>query len=342
MQVDAIYVLTDSQLVAEQLSDGYEAREPTMVKYLAKVQEMLRFKRDGIFPTDEASAQRIRRTQAWYSEVNGRLYKRSFSHPLLWCLGPEEAHTVLAEDHEGICGEHIAGHTLAYKILRQGAIVTDNRSQFASTRFREFCASYGIQLMFTSVAHPQTNGLAEVTNRSILDGLRRRVTAAQSAWVEELPSILWSLRTTSKIMTGESPYSLSYGTEAILPPEVVFPTPQAEKYDEEASARGLRAGLDLIEERRADAHLKDLSYKRAVARIYNRKVRPRPIKLGDLVLRRIEVGDPTRTHDKLVANWEGPYRVIDVVRLRTYRLATTEGCPLPRTWNVRNLKKFFV
>ena len=81
---------------------------------------MLRFKRDGILPVDEASARRIRRTQAWYSELNGQLYKRSFSHPLLWCLGPEEALTVLVEVHEGICGEHIAGRTLAYKILRQG------------------------------------------------------------------------------------------------------------------------------------------------------------------------------------------------------------------------------
>nr|XP_009392083.1 PREDICTED: uncharacterized protein K02A2.6-like [Musa acuminata subsp. malaccensis] len=150
----------------------------------------------------------------------------------------------------------------------------DNGSQFASTRFREFCANYGIQLRYSLVAHPQTNGLAEVTNRSILDRLKRRVSAARSAWVDELPSILWSLRTTPKTATGESPYSLSYGTEVILPPEVVFPTPRTEKYDETTSAQGIRAGLDLLEERRAVAHLRDLSYKRVVARIYNRKVRP--------------------------------------------------------------------
>ncbi|XP_064963219.1 uncharacterized protein LOC135611400 [Musa acuminata AAA Group] len=325
MQVDAIHVLTNSQLLAEQLSGGYAAREPTMAKYLAEVkslafnfshftvsrvprcqneradelarlasksesrahpeierlpsraisvsavstadarttwvQEMLRFKRDEILSADEASARRIRRTQAWHSEVNERLYKRSFSHPLLRCLGPEEAQMVLAEVHEGICGEHIVGRTLAYKILRQGyywptmrhpqtprqpavplapihyawpfaqwgldllgpfhpasgqrkyivvgvdyftrwleakplatiaerqvekfvwrnivtqfglprTIVTDNESKFASTRFREFCVNYVIQLRFSPVAHPQTNGLAEVTNRSILDGLR--------------------------------------------------------------------------------------------------------------------------------------------------------------------------
>nr|XP_009395688.1 PREDICTED: uncharacterized protein LOC103980886 [Musa acuminata subsp. malaccensis] len=118
MQVNAINVLTDSQLVAKQLSGRYEAREPIMAKYLAE--EMLHFKRDEILPADETAARRIRRMHAWYSDVNGQLYKRSFSHPLLRCLEPEESRTVLAEVHEGICGEHIAGRTLAYKILRQG------------------------------------------------------------------------------------------------------------------------------------------------------------------------------------------------------------------------------
>ena len=98
------------------------------------------------------------------------------------------------------------------------------------------------------MAHPQTNGLAEVTNRSILDGLRRRVSAARSAWVDELSSILWSLQTTPKTATKESP-------------EVVFPTPPMENYDETTLAEGMRVGLDLLEERRADAHLRDLFYK---------------------------------------------------------------------------------
>ncbi|XP_065004152.1 uncharacterized protein LOC103981981 [Musa acuminata AAA Group] len=399
MQVDVIRVFTDSQLVVEQLSGGYEAREPTMARYLAEVkslasnfscftlskvprsqneradelakmasgldhgnrsgvedlpfctisvlsvtpakacttwvQEMLLFKHNGILPDDEATAHRIRRTQTWYSEVNGRLYKRSFSQPLLRFLELGEAKAVLAKVHEGICGEHIATRTLAYKILRQGyywptmsrdariyvqrcgpcqrharmpkqpmvplspidcawpfaqwgldllgpfplasgqrryiivdvdyftkwteknivtrfglpeAIITDNGSQFTSARFQEFCASYGIQLRFSSVAHPQTNGLAEVTNRSILNGLKRRVSTTQSAWVDELPSILWSLRTTPKAAAGESPYSLSFGTEVVLPPKMVFPTLRTASYDERVSTQGLRADLDLLEE----------------------------------------------------------------------------------------------
>ncbi|XP_065033898.1 uncharacterized protein LOC135666260 [Musa acuminata AAA Group] len=422
MQVDAIHVLTDSQLVAKQLSGGYEARDATMAKYLARVrdltarfpyftlsnvpreeneradalaklasrqtpeawpeieelparaievatmapggapttwvQELLRFKRDGTLPLDEVAARRLRRTHAWYAEESGRLYKRSFTHPLLRCSEPDEARTVLAETHEGVCGEHIGGRTLAHKILRQGyywptmcrdakayvqrAIITDNGPQFVGTWFREFCAGHGIQLRFSSVAHPQMNGLAEVTNKSILDGLKRRVSAARSTWTDELPSVLWSLRTTPKTTTGESPYSLTFGTEAILPPEMAIATLRTRSYDEEASNQGLRASLDMLEERRTDAHLKALSHQRAVARVYNRKVQPRPIKLGDLVLRRAEVSDPTRTRGKLAPKWEGPYRVAGVVQPGTYRLTAMDGSSLPRTWNIQNLKKFFV
>ncbi|XP_065015514.1 uncharacterized protein LOC135642962 [Musa acuminata AAA Group] len=249
MQVVAIRVLTDLQLVAEQLSGGYETRDPTMAKYLA---------------------------------------------------------------------------------------------QFAGRRFREFCANHGIQLRFSSVAYPQANGLAEVTNQSILDGPKRRVSAARSTWTDELPSVLWLLRTTPKTVTGEFPYSLTFGTEAVLPPEVAIATLRIGGYDEEVSNEGLRAALDLLEEQRADAHLKALSYKRVVAKVYNRKVRPRPIKLSDLVLRKTEVSDPTRATGKLAPKWEGPYRAVEVIRPGTYRLATMNGSSLPRTWNVQNLKKFFV
>ncbi|XP_064940582.1 uncharacterized protein LOC135594090 [Musa acuminata AAA Group] len=390
MQVAAIHVLIDSQLVAEQLSGGYEAWDPTMAKYLARadalarlaskptyearpkveelparaievatiapgsvpitwVQELLRFKRDGTLPHDEVAARRLRRTNAWYTEESGRLYRWSFTYPLLRCLEPDEAQTVLAEIHEGVYGEHNGGRTLAHKILRQGyywptmcrdakayaqqcgscqehahaprqpavplspiacmwpfaqwgldllgpfppasgqrkyiivgvdyftkwveakplatiteqqmekfvwrnlvtrfglpkTIIMDNRPQFTGRRFREFCASHGIQLRFSSVAHPQTNGLAEVTNRSILDGLKRRVSAARSAWTDELPSVLWSLCTTPKTAIGESPYSLTFGTEAVLPPEVAISTLRTRSYDEEVSNEGLRASLDM-------------------------------------------------------------------------------------------------
>ncbi|RZS22344.1 hypothetical protein BHM03_00055098, partial [Ensete ventricosum] len=112
---------------------------------------------------------------------------------------------------------------------------------------------------------------------------------------------------------------------------VIFPTLRIQTHDEEASNQQLRESLDLLEEKRVDPHLRTLAYRRAVAKLYNRQVRPRLTRMGNLVLRKAEVSDPTRSRGKLAPNWEGPYRVIEVVREGTYTLATMEGRVLPRT-----------
>ncbi|RRT65741.1 hypothetical protein B296_00001118 [Ensete ventricosum] len=71
-------------------------------------------------------------------------------------------------------------------------------------------------------------------------------------------------------------------------------------------------------EKQVDAHLRMLAYKRAVAKLYNCRVCRRLIKAGDLVLRKAEVSDPTRSRRKLAPNWEGSYRVTYVVRRDLY------------------------
>ncbi|RRT35536.1 hypothetical protein B296_00058840, partial [Ensete ventricosum] len=86
-------------------------------------------------------------------------------------------------------------------------------------------------------------------------------------------------------------------TEAVLPPEVVFPTLRIQMHDEEASNQQLHENLDLLEEKRAEAHLRTLSYKKAIARLYNHRVRPCFIKTDDLILRKAEVSDPTRSRE---------------------------------------------
>ncbi|RZR79423.1 hypothetical protein BHM03_00005144, partial [Ensete ventricosum] len=126
---------------------------------------------------------------------------------------------------------------------------------------------------------------------SILEGLQRRVEGTPAAWVKELPSVLWALWTMPKNPTGESPYSLAFDIEAVLPLEVVFPILKIENFTPEASETGLRENLDMHEERRAMAHLKNLHYQGAISRLYNRRVLPRPIAKGDLVLRKAEVSD---------------------------------------------------
>ena len=68
-------------------------------------------------------------------------------------------------------------------------------------------------------------------NRAILEGLKRRISSAHRAWVEELPNILWAMQTTPKTASGESSFNLAYGTEVVLSPEMVFPTLRTSSYE---------------------------------------------------------------------------------------------------------------
>ncbi|KAL0444274.1 UNVERIFIED_CONTAM: hypothetical protein Slati_2150100 [Sesamum latifolium] len=71
---------------------------------------------------------------------------------------------------------------------------------------------------------------------------------------------------------------------------------------------------------------------------YNKRVKSRSFQVGDLVLRRVDALKPT---GKLDPTWEGPYKVTSVIGKGAYELKDPEGRPLPRPWNVHNLKKYF-
>jgi transposase InsO family protein len=88
-------------------------------------------------------------------------------------------------------------------------IITDNGSQFTSELFREYCASAGIKICFASIAYPRSNGQAERANAEVLKGLKTKsfnakLEACGREWLDNLQSILWSIRTTATKPTGET------------------------------------------------------------------------------------------------------------------------------------------
>jgi transposase InsO family protein len=129
-------------------------------------------------------------------------------------------------------------------------IIIDNGSNFASNEFHEFCEKLGTKLSFASVSHPQTNGQVERINGLICDGIKKRLTGAAGAWVEELPSVLWSLRTTPNRSTQYTPFFLVYGAEAVLPADVRFEAPRVAAYKEKTSVHALQDAVDLVYEAR--------------------------------------------------------------------------------------------
>ncbi|XP_071713424.1 uncharacterized protein [Rutidosis leptorrhynchoides] len=138
---------------------------------------------------------------------------------------------------------------------------------------------------FTVVAHPQANGLCEVTNRDIFSGIKKRLNEKRTAWVDELPNVLWAHRTTFKKSTGETPFSLVYGSEAVIPAEILIPTHRIANFDEGANDEALCINLNFVEERMLMVAIREANNKQQIAKYYNKKVRALAFDIGEWVLR---------------------------------------------------------
>ena len=103
-------------------------------------------------------------------------------------------------------------------------LITDNGRQFTGAKFVKFCEDLNISHNFTSVAHPQANGEAEVTNRTLLQGIKTRLEKAKETWTDELYHVLWVYRTTQRLPTGETPFALPFSAEAVIPIELKLPS----------------------------------------------------------------------------------------------------------------------
>jgi hypothetical protein len=305
---------------------------------------------------------------ARYTIIDGVLYRRGYFHPLLKCLSATEAHYVLREIHEGVCGNHSGGRVLAHKAMRAGyywptmgkdsvefvrscdkcqrfaqimenppeklnsvlspwpfakwgvdlvgpmppekgkkkflvvavdyftkwaeaealalvtasnvinflwrsvdcrfgiphALVTDNGAQFDGKQFWSWCAKLGIRNHYSTPVYPKSNGQVEATNKTLLGTLKKKLDRRKRLWVECVPEVLWSYRTTEGIIGGR-------------------------EYDAQAVGE---------------------AYCSRVAKYYNKAVNARKFQVGDWVLRKENLMTRDSAEGKLAAKWEGPYRVI--------------------------------
>ncbi|XP_072072956.1 uncharacterized protein [Arachis hypogaea] len=420
-------------------------REPAITLHIATLSPswldpITNYLEHGQVPGDEKDALKLRREAAKYAVIQGQLFRKGLSQPLLKCLHPDQTDYVLKEVHEGCCGHHIGGKALARKLIRAGyywptmmadskefvkkcikcqqnanfakapanelsllttsrpfaqwgvdllgpfpvgpgqvkylivaidyytkwieaeplasissahcrkfmwrqvitrfgipeVVISDNGAQFTDKKFTGFLNGLGIRQKFSSVEHPRTNGQVESANKVILSGLKRRLDNKKGAWADELASVLWSYRTTEQSSTKETPFRLTYGVDAVIPVEIGEPSPRLLlKGVEEAVEK------DLIEEAREMAHLTETALKQRVVLRYNTKVLKRELEPNDLVLRRNDIGLPTPGEGKLAANWEGPYRIKEVMGKGAFKLERLDGKEVPRTWNADNLRRFY-
>ena len=150
--------------------------------------------------------------------------------------------------------------------------------------------------------------------------------------------VLWSIRTTPNRATGQTPFALVYGAEAVLPTELTYGSPRVLAYDELEQEQLRQDDATLLEEDRLRAAVRATHCPQALCRYPSRTVHARNFEEGDLILRRVQ---SAKNSNKLTPKRECPYRVMRVTRPGAVHLETEDAILGSNSWNIEHLRKFY-
>ncbi|GJY91295.1 reverse transcriptase domain-containing protein [Tanacetum coccineum] len=359
--IEQCEVKMDSKLVASQINRSYEANKDSMIKYLAKAKEYASgFKsfsienihrnmnqkadvlsklasaiRQGYYwPTMHEDAKeevqkcdscqihapvpRLPKTlmtsimapwpfYQWGMDILGPLPPARGGAKFIIVAIDYFTKWIKAKPLVKITGKEVIRFVMDNIICRFGLpkiIITDNGAQLVNDSFKSWCG------------------------RSLMEGIKTRLGREKVRWVDELPNVLWAHRTSIKQSNRETPFSLTYGSEAVIPAEIVIPTYRTLMIREGYNEEEMRLNLDLLQEKREADAVREAKYKTKMEQYYNKKVCPTGFRPGKFVFRRNEA---SRVEDqgKLGPKWEGPYRVVEAYENGSYKLQTLEDKEVP-------------
>jgi hypothetical protein len=217
-------------------------------------------------------------------------------------------------------------------------ITVDNGTQFDAKTFKDFYNQIGTKIHFASVRYPESNGLVERANGIIMTGIMKLIfNQPRGKWPDKLIKVVWSHNTTIPSSTGFTPFKLLFGDEAITPEEAKAGSIRtAASVEDEAD---YHVAKDTIEGTRLQVVENINKYQAEIIKMRDRKVRLKNIKPGHLVLRRVANPD---TVGKLQLKWVGPFLVVSSARPGSYRLKDMDGNDIPRSWDVDELRRYYV
>ena len=220
-------------------------------------------------------------------------------------------------------------------------LISDNGLQFDSKVFRKCYCDLEIKNRYSMPAYPRCNGQAEATKKTVVNKLKKRLENAKRKWAKELPNVLWAYRTTPRRSASEIPFSMTYKTMVVIPMEISLPSMRTISFSLDENDQFMIKQFDFMEENREIASIRLVDYQQKLSKGYNRNMRLREFVARDLVLQKVLGSIKDLSLGKLDLNWEGSYHVTTMVGTEAYYLEDLEERPLPRPWNVSNLKKYF-
>nr|GEV11108.1 transposon Ty3-I Gag-Pol polyprotein [Tanacetum cinerariifolium] len=181
--------------------------------------------------------------------------------------------------------------------------------------------------------------IVEVTNQNIIKGRKRRLERNHQVWVDKLPHVLWAHTMIPKSYNRETPFSLIYGSEAIIHIEISMETIRIKEFEGRRNEKRHGEDLDILKERREITSIRKAHYKQKLEMYYNKCIRPLH---SSQVHMCFDLTVQVEFQGKMETTWEGPYIVRKAYEDEAYKLETLFGSSVDRTWNGSNLRKFYM
>nr|GEW58769.1 reverse transcriptase domain-containing protein [Tanacetum cinerariifolium] len=368
MGVSNVHVSVDSKLVANQVLGAYVAKEENMIKYLEKVKSLV----SGFtnFSINQVPRSKNKKADA-LSKIASTSFTHLSKQILVEILKEKSIQekkvtTVVEEDGPTWMTsimEYLKEGTLHSD--RKEARNTSSRNKKPPVASNPDHGSMAVLQVVIDIAGPfsegpgkvkflmvamdyftkwieakamatitgsQSNRLVERANWSLGEGIKARLGKGNKNWVEELPRVLWVHRTMIKSSHGHTPFSLTYGTEAVIPAKIGMPTYRTAAVDVVHNDEELWLNLDLLEERRERAAICEAKAKLKMTKYYNVRVRGVTFRPCDFVYHSNNASHAV-DGGNLGPKWEGPYEVTEALGDGAYKLRSMDGTVLPRTWN---------
>ncbi|GKV33401.1 hypothetical protein SLEP1_g41920 [Rubroshorea leprosula] len=224
-------------------------------------------------------------------------------------------------------------------------ITSDQGTVFVGSQVEAFAKDMGFHLLNSTPHYAQANGQAEASNKIVINILEKMVDDNPRRWHELFSDTLWAYRTSQRSSTKVTPFSLTYGHDAVLPMELTARSLRI------AIQNGLNSGeyneamimeLEDLEEAGLTALDVMKAQKLKVARAYNKRVKQKNLAEGSLVWKAVlPLGKKDPRYGKWSPNWKGPFQIHKVLKGGAYWLKSLNGELHPRKINGIYLKPYY-
>jgi len=220
-------------------------------------------------------------------------------------------------------------------------LVSDRGTHFLNSLIREMTDKFQIDHRKTTPYHPQTNGQTERVNGTLVSILRKTIMDSKRDWDVKLTAALWAYRTTFKVTTQATPFSLVYGLEATLPIEFEVESLRVaigSRLTDSQSLKNRLTDLEELDERRrmAAQHIEAIQRRRKIT--FDKRHKKRVLRPGMMVM--IQDARKLEFPGKFDAVWLGPYLVREAFPNNSLQLETLNGESFPTRTSGSRCKEY--